>query len=75
MTLTVRSFIPCPLCGKEMRMTSGTFYYSFDCGVISLDCDDCNLTISEYNHHHNLENSGKNTYHTMINILKRRVQK
>lgn len=74
-TLDVRSFIPCPICGKEMRLLSGSFYYGYDLGVVTLECGDCCLVISEYAHHHDMERGEANSYGKLVNILKRRIEK
>ena len=72
--MTVRSFVPCPLCGKEMRLTSGLFYYTNELGVISMECSECNLQISEYGFIHGLKDAEANSYGKLVEILKRRIE-
>lgn len=75
MTLYVRSFIPCPICGKEMELMSGSFYYEYDLGSVTLECEDCHLVISEYAWRHNMKRGEANSYGKLVNILKRRIEK
>lgn len=74
-TMTVRSFIPCPICGKEMVQMAGSWYYECEAGVVSLECDDCNLDIREYGFMHGLKDGEAHSYHKLMNILKRRIEK
>ena len=74
-TMTVRSFIPCPICGKEMVQMAGSWYYECEAGVVSLECDDCNLDIREYGFMHGLKDGEAQSYHKLMNILKERVKK
>lgn len=47
--MTVRSFLACPLCGNEMRITSPAWYYTYeDVRIISLGCNECKLTITQF---------------------------
>lgn len=46
--LTVRSFLKCPLCGKEMQLTNPAWYYETGIRVISLNCVDCYLAINQH---------------------------
>lgn len=75
MTMDVRSFIPCPVCGKEMRLMAGSFYYEYELGSVTLECEDCHLVISEYAHRHGMERGEANSYGKLVNILKRRIEK
>lgn len=74
-TMTVRSFIPCPVCGKEMRQTGGGWYYKYDSGLVSLECGKCNLQIHEYGFEHGLKDGEAHSYHKLMNILKERTKK
>ena len=73
--MTVRSFVNCPLCGKEMRMTSGGFYYRNNLGLVELKCEDCNVSISEYGFMHGMKDGEANSYGKLVDILTRRVRK
>lgn len=73
--MTVRSFISCPLCGEEMRLMSGSFYYSIGCGLVELECEHCNLSIKEYNFENGFNPGEKNSYHKLVKKLVERVRK
>lgn len=74
-TMDVRSFIPCPICGSEMRQTSGSWYYECESGLVSIECGKCNLEIKEYGFMHGLKDGEAQSYHKLINILKERIKK
>lgn len=74
-TMTVRSFIPCPICGKEMVQMAGSWYYECEAGVVSLECDDCNLDIREYGFMHGLKDGEAQSYNKLMTILKERIKK
>ena len=73
--MEVRSFVKCPLCGKEMRMTSGGFYYRNNLGLVELECKDCNLSIREYGFMNGMKDAEANSYFKLVDILTRRVRK
>lgn len=69
----VRSFIKCPLCGKEMRMMSGAWYYSYPAHLITIDCRECNLEINEYDFDHKGDDPEQTPYEVMVERLKKRI--
>lgn len=69
MNLDVKSGLACPMCGNEMRITSGTFYYENELGLISLECNDCDLGIDEYCFHHRLKNGDTGSYWKLYHAL------
>lgn len=75
MTTMVRGFIPCPICGKEMELMAGSFYYEYDLGSVTLECEDCHLVISEYAWRHGMKRGEANSYGKLVNILKGRMKK
>ena len=44
----VRGYFKCPICGEEMEMTSGAWYYEHEVQVISLECKRCDLYVHEF---------------------------
>lgn len=70
----VKSGIMCPYCGKEMRMTDGGTYYKFEFGAITIECDDCHLEIWEFGHRHGLKVGEANSYHKLVNAIRRRLK-
>lgn len=73
-TLTVKSGYKCPLCGKEMRLLSGSFYYDGNLGIVDMTCSDCGLSISEYGHHHGLKSGEANSYWKLVHALEGRLK-
>lgn len=73
-TLTVKSGYLCPLCGQEMRMLSGSFYYEGELGIVDVACDRCNLTIAEYGNHHGLKSGEANSYWKLVHALEGRLK-
>lgn len=69
----VNSGVKCPICGKELRMMSGSFYYECNLGLIYLECEDCNLEIKEYSHHHGYESGEAGSYWPLVKALLKRV--
>lgn len=74
-TMMVRSFIPCPICGKEMRQTGGGWYYEHDAGLVELECRKCNLQIREFGFEHGFEDGEAHSYGKLMNVLKERIKK
>lgn len=73
--MEVRSGCACPMCGKEMKLMSGGFYYEHCLGVVDLCCHDCNLEIKEFAFEHGLKNGEANSYGKLVNALRGRVRK
>lgn len=73
-TLYVKSGYKCPLCGQEMELMSGSFYYEGNLGVVSMECHDCGLSISEYGHHHGLKSGEANSYWKLVHTLEGRLK-
>lgn len=71
----VRSFVKCPLCGEEMRLMDGGFYYEGNIGLVWLDCWECHLRISEYGFLHGMEDGEAHSYGKLVKILTDRVKK
>lgn len=72
--MEVRSFVNCPLCGKEMRMTSGGFYYRHNLGIVGLTCMDCGVSIHEYAFLHGMKDAEAHSYGKLVDILTKRVK-
>lgn len=70
----VKAEVNCPLCGKEMEMTSGTRYYENDFGCISVECNDCHLEVYEFGHRHGFEAGQANSYWPLVKALRRRLK-
>ena len=73
-TLYVKSGYKCPLCGQEMELVSGSFYYEGNLGVVDVTCEKCGLHISEYGHHHGLKSGEANSYWKLVHALERRLK-
>lgn len=71
----VKSGIKCPICGKELELMSGSFYYEFNLGLVNLECEDCHLEIKEYSHHHGYKDGQANSYWPIVHALIDRVKK
>ena len=74
-TMEVKSGCACPLCGKEMKLTGGGFYYEGNFGVVEVRCHDCNVSITEYGFQHGLEDGEAYSYFKLVNILKERIKR
>lgn len=73
-TWYVKSDVNCPLCGEKMKLMSGSVYYNHDLGLVNLYCDDCNLDIREYGHHHGFGDGEANSYWPLTKTLLNRVK-
>ena len=73
MTLEVKSGYRCPLCGEEMMLTGGGFYYEGNFGLVEIECHDCNLQVGEYCFDHGLKGGEANSYWKLVHALERRV--
>ena len=69
----VKSGVKCPICGKELELMSGSFYYEFNVGLVHLECEDCHLEIKEYSHHHGYKNGEAGSYWPLVKALLKRV--
>lgn len=72
-TMKVRSFIPCPICGREMVQMGGGWYYECNVGLVSIECEDCDLEIKEYGFHHGFKDGEARSYHKLMDSLKARI--
>lgn len=70
----VKSGVKCPLCGKEMVMLSGSFYYESDLRCVSVECHDCGLYVYEYGRLHGFEEGEPQSYHKLVDALVSRVK-
>ena len=70
----VKSGVKCPLCGKEMQLMSGSFYYDNDLRCVCIECRDCGLSIFEYGRLHGFEEGEAQSYHKLVNALVSRVK-
>ena len=71
---TVRSGFLCPMCGKEMRIMSGSWYYENDLGIVQIECPDCNITVNEYAFMNGFKNGEAHSYGKLVEILKGRCR-
>lgn len=70
----VKSGVKCPLCGKEMRMTDGAYYYNNELGAVRICCDDCDLTVYEFGFLHGFKDSEAQSYNKLVKALISRVK-
>lgn len=71
----VNTDVQCPVCGKRMKLTSGTVYYQYSLGTIELECTDCDLCVTEFGFKHGFEKGQAYSYWPMVHALTDRVKR
>ena len=69
----VNSGLRCPLCGEEMTMQSGAWYYDKGLHLVSVECRDCGLEVTEYDADHREGNPEQMPYFDLVKLLRSRL--
>ncbi|MBO7734023.1 MAG: hypothetical protein J6S67_15780 [Methanobrevibacter sp.] len=73
MEWNVKSGVNCPICGKELELMSGTWYYKHNLSVVTVECYNCDLVVYEYGSTHGFKGGDANSYWPLVNALLKRV--
>ena len=72
-SIDVNSGVRCPLCGEEMTMMSGAWYYDTCSHLVNVECRDCGLKVTEFDLVHRGADTGQMPYFDMVRCLRSRL--